>query len=59
MLSTSDTSLTKVAWLRGNNGWNQSYRVPLLGATRPSLFDFRPSRHPSAGRTPPALVLSN
>jgi hypothetical protein len=33
VLSTPNTSLTKVAWLRGNDGWIRSYRVRPSDAT--------------------------
>src|SRR5260370_36792763 len=55
-VGTPNAPLTKVAWLRGNDGCNRKYRVRPLGATRPSLFGFRPSLHSSTRRASPTVV---
>ena len=55
----SDEPLTKGAWIRGNDGWIRSYRVPLWGATRLSLLHFHGPLRPSACRASPAVVPSN
>jgi hypothetical protein len=51
--------LTKVAWIRGNDGWNRKYRVRPLGATRPALFGFRRTLYPSARGASTAVMPSN
>src|SRR5258707_7154829 len=55
---TPDAPLTKVAWIRGNDGWNRKYRVRPLGATRPSAFRFHHTLHPAARGPSPAVALS-
>ena len=55
----TNAPLTKVAWIRGNDGWNRKYRVRPLGATRPSLFGFFRTLHPLARGPSPAVVLPN
>src|SRR5216684_4705005 len=54
----TNAPLTKVAWIRGNNGCNRKYRVRPLGATRPRPFRFHRTLHPSARRASPTVVLS-
>jgi hypothetical protein len=58
-VSSTNAPLTKVAWIRGNDGWNRKYRVHPLGATHPSLYRFYRALRPSARGPSPAVVLFN
>ena len=58
MFEAPNAPLTKVAWIKGNDGWIRTYRVRLSGATHSSPLGFQPTPHSSARSAFATLALA-